>query len=263
MRYGFCEQAVVPVRSQPGDHYEMSNQLLFGDIVFVKDVQNDWLLLETADDRYEGWADKKQIQIIDQKLFQNLRAEKPVYSLELCSNLLSENGEIPLRFTQGARLPGFSDGRFTVGGQFFLFTGKATNAGQQSSQEQIIQIAQLYPGSPYLWGGRSPFGIDCSGFSQIVFKMCGIQLQRDASQQVEQGETVNLIHEALPADLAFFENKEGIINHVGILLDNAHIIHASGMVRIDKIDHHGIFNEDTGQYSHQLRVIKRMQQLNI
>ncbi|MCF6170531.1 MAG: C40 family peptidase [Bacteroidales bacterium] len=258
MKYGFCEQAVVPVRSLPGDQYEMSNQLLFGDVVFVKDVQNDWLLIESADDRYEGWADKKQIQVIDQNLFESLRAEKPVYSLELSGSLLPENGEIPLLITRGARLPGFSGGRFTVGGQSFLFTGKVTGAGQQPSREQIIQVARLYAGTPYLWGGRSAFGIDCSGFTQIVFKMCGMQLQRDTSQQVGQGETVNLIHEALPADLAFFENKEGNINHVGILLDKTHIIHASGIVRIDKIDHEGIFNEDDGQYSHQLRVIKRL-----
>ena len=257
MKYGICEQAVVPVRSQPGDQQEMSNQLLFGDLVYIKDTLNDWLLIETPNDNYEGWIDEKQIQFIDENTFDSLQKEIPIYSLEACSNAFSENRKI-LRLTQGARLPGFLNGRFQINNQSYLFKGNTSRTEQKISSEQIVQIAQLYLGSHYLWGGRAPFGIDCSGFTQIVYKMCGVQLQRDASQQVAQGETVNLIHEAKAADLAFFENKDGNINHVGILLDNTSIIHASGIVRIDKIDHQGIYNADSKKYTHQLRVIKRL-----
>ncbi|RLD44409.1 MAG: hydrolase Nlp/P60 [Bacteroidetes bacterium] len=257
MKYGFCEQAVVPVRSQPGEQQEMTNQLLFGDLVFVKDSLNDWLLIETSNDNYEGWIDKKQIQIIDQNIFKDHQKEHPIYSLELCSNAVSESKKA-LRLTMGARLPNYSNGHFQIKDQLYYFTGNTSNPKEKAGNKQIVQTAQNYLGSPYLWGGRSPFGIDCSGFTQIVFKMCGKQLQRDASQQIEQGETVNLLQEAKAADLAFFENREGNINHVGILLNNTSIIHAYGIVRIDEIDHQGIYNTDTKKYTHQLRIIKRI-----
>jgi cell wall-associated NlpC family hydrolase len=109
-----------------------------------------------------------------------------------------------------------------------------------------------------LWGGKSPFGIDCSGFTQVVYKLNGYKLPRDANQQVNLGEPLSFVEEAEAGDLAFFDNEEGRIVHVGILLNNQSIIHASGYVRVDKFDHYGIFNQDTGKYSHTLRVIKRL-----
>jgi cell wall-associated NlpC family hydrolase len=124
-------------------------------------------------------------------------------------------------------------------------------------RSQLLENAYMYLNAPYLWGGRSPFGVDCSGFTQMVYKMSGLPIRRDAWQQAEQGVTINLLEEALPGDLAFFDNAEGRITHVGILLPGNKIIHASGRVRIDKIDHHGIFNETQQKYTHKLRVIKR------
>lgn len=172
MKYGFCEQAVVPVRSQPGEQQEMTNQLLYGDLVFVKDSLNDWLLIETSNDNYEGWIDKKQIQIIDQNIFKDHQKEHPIYSLELCSNAVSDSKKA-LRLTMGARLPNYSNGHFQIKDQLYYFTGNTSNPKEKAGNKQIVQTAQNYLGSPYLWGGRSPFGIDCSGFTQIVFKMCG------------------------------------------------------------------------------------------
>jgi cell wall-associated NlpC family hydrolase len=125
------------------------------------------------------------------------------------------------------------------------------------STKGIIENAYMYLHSPYLWGGRTPFGIDCSGFTQMVYKLAGIRLKRDASQQAEQGTLINLIDEARQGDLAFFDNEEGRIIHVGIMLPNNKIIHASGKVRIDSIDHHGIYNLETKKYTHNLRIIKR------
>ena len=115
-----------------------------------------------------------------------------------------------------------------------------------------------YLNAPYLWGGRSPFGIDCSGFTQLVFKFAGIKLQRDAYQQGGQGSIINFIEEVQPGDLAFFSNDEGAIIHVGIMLKDNRIIHSSGKVRIDKIDHFGIYNAETKKHSHLLKLIKRM-----
>ena len=145
-----------------------------------------------------------------------------------------------------------------MNGTAVRFDGSVVSPPEAVDTNQIIEFAKMYLGAPYLWGGRSPLGIDCSGFVQIVFKMAGLILPRDASQQVSHGEAVNFIHEARKGDLAFFGNDEGNIVHVGILIDNSHIIHASGRVRIDMIDHQGIFNDEEKQYTHRLRVIKRL-----
>ncbi|MPN27215.1 hypothetical protein SDC9_174643 [bioreactor metagenome] len=122
----------------------------------------------------------------------------------------------------------------------------------------ILKIATMYLNAPYLWGGKSLLGIDCSGLVQVVFSICGIQLPRDASQQVEKGDLVNFLGEAQQGDLAFFDNEAGNITHVGILLDATRIIHASGWVKIEKIDNHGIISSQTGEYTHKLKVIKRL-----
>ncbi|NOR88170.1 MAG: hydrolase Nlp/P60, partial [Bacteroidales bacterium] len=129
---------------------------------------------------------------------------------------------------------------------------------EPSNRDGIVEMTELFINAPYLWGGKTPFGVDCSGLTQSVYKMAGIQLKRDASQQATQGEVLNFLEEALPGDLAFFDNEEGHITHVGIILADNEIIHASGKVRIDKIDHQGIYNIELGKYTHQLRLIKRM-----
>jgi cell wall-associated NlpC family hydrolase len=116
----------------------------------------------------------------------------------------------------------------------------------------------LFLNSAYLWGGRSIFGVDCSGFCQTVFRFIGIPLLRDAYQQASQGEAIGFLEETKLGDLAFFDNEEGRITHVGMLLDQDTIIHASGRVRMDTIDHLGIVNVDTGLHTHKLRIIKRM-----
>lgn len=258
MEYGICGQAVVPVRIQPGGHQEMVNQLLFGDLAIIKGSVKDWVLIETFDDQYEGWIDNNQIILIDKDQFNELITNDRHYSLELASEHTSEDLNSKVILTLGARLPHFQNSRFTLNNTTFVFNGEVRYTAEKLENNQLLDIAYKYLEAPYLWGGRSPFGIDCSGFVQVVFRMCGLYLPRDSSEQVGEGETVNFIHEAIAGDLAFFGNEEGDIIHVGILLNNHTIIHASGKVRIDKIDHQGIFNSEINKYSHQLRVIKRI-----
>ena len=258
MEYGISLQALVPVRIQPGDREEMTNQLLFGDLIFIKGQVKDWLLIQTVDDEYEGWVDRKQVVSLGKDEFTELVKEENYYSLELASQVKTEHAENPLIFTLGARLPGYSGGHFRIIGHEYIFEGKTCSTREPATAEQILFYAQKYAGAAYLWGGRSPFGIDCSGFVQMVFKMGGILLPRDSSQQVEKGETVNFIHEARPGDLVFFGENDGDITHVGIFIEEGKIIHASGDVHIDTIDHQGIFNESTKQYTHHLRTIKRL-----
>jgi cell wall-associated NlpC family hydrolase len=201
---------------------------------------------------------------------------------------LSEKEQQPIPIVLGSSLPKYKDKEFFIGKIKYSFEGEAicpfVKKIKQSSFRGIEEVARWYLNTPYLWGGRSPFGIDCSGFTQMVFKLNGIKLKRDAWQQAEQGTTISFLEEAQPGDLAFFDNEEGKIVHVGIILNTiphlnppqrgglSHatlsplgragegsgfkIIHASGKVRIDKLDHQGIYNEEMKKYSHRLRVIK-------
>lgn len=258
MNYSICDHTMVPVRIQPGDKHEMINQLLFGDILIVKDKHKNWLLIETVDDQYDGWVDEKQITTIDESEYNELLTIDRFYAIDLASLCESTNNISSLILALGCRLPHFTDGRFQFNGNEFIFNGESFHSNVKNDRNGLITIAKKYLGAPYLWGGRSPFGIDCSGFVQLVFKMSGFFLPRDSDQQVMQGKTVNFIHEAETGDLAFFGEEEGNIIHVGIFLNNSQIIHASGKVRIDKIDHQGIFNVDSNQYTHKLRVIKSL-----
>jgi cell wall-associated NlpC family hydrolase len=149
-------------------------------------------------------------------------------------------------------------GAFQLAGRkYSLDGGDLVSPGlEEDLRAYIAARAIQYLNAPYLWGGKSIFGIDCSGFVQTICKMAGIRLERDAARQALQGTLVSFSAEARQGDLAFFDNHEGRIVHSGIILEGGRIIHASGRVRIDKLDHHGIFCQETGKYTHQLRLIR-------
>ena len=249
MSYGFCHLAVIPLRETASDTSQMVSQLLFGDVFeIIESSSSNWLKIRNAYDSYEGFIDAKQCIIINQHTFDNYL------------NVNSVNKEmISIKGNFGSLLipPACSlyPTPFNIGNWSFDHFEKPM-AHSISSREEVIRVAKSYLNAPYLWGGKTPFGIDCSGFTQSVYKIAGIKLWRDASQQANQGETLSFLEEAQGGDLAFFDNEEGQIIHVGILLSNEEIIHASGRVRIDKIDHAGIFNSETGKYTHQLRLLK-------
>lgn len=257
MNYGICPLSVVPVRSASSDTSEMVSQLLFGEMVQVLERKGkNWSKVRCTWDNYIGWVDSKQIKPITVAEFETYQ-KNFACSIELVQNAMTDEHYVPV--TIGASLPKYDGLRFSLNGTNFNFSGQAIISSEvKPSAELLIKIARRYLYAPYLWGGRSPFGIDCSGFTQVIFKMLGIPIPRDASQQVEVGEMVDFVEQAQAGDLAFFENRKGNISHVGLLLDDGKIIHAAGQVRIDKIDHFGIFNVDTEKYTHKLRVTKRM-----
>jgi len=256
MRYGICPLSVVPLRSNSSDTSEMVSQILFGEMVEIIEKKGSWTKVRCIWDNYIGWVDTKQINPITPTEFEQYQ-EKYALTLDMLQGAMTNGHYIPI--TIGATLPNYDGVNFNLDGSSYTYSGQAVFPKDiKPNAELLIKIARRYLYAPYLWGGRSPLGIDCSGFTQIIFKMIGIQLPRDSKDQVEKGELIDFVEQGQAGDLAFFENRKGKINHVGVLLDENKIIHASGQVRIDKIDHFGIFNEDRKKYTHKLRVVKRV-----
>ena len=256
MTGGICYLSLVPVRAEPSEKAEMVNQLLFGDFVDVIEEFSSWFKIRTLHDNYEGWCDQKQISLLTNETLDVLKGSSQKVTTEI-SGLLVTPGKPGFVIVMGSSLYSLSNGLIAGPfGEYHLAEGESCEP-QLQNHEEIAETASLYLNSPYQWGGRSPFGIDCSGLVQIVFKIKGISLKRDAFQQALQGTLINLIEESRAGDVAFFDNEEGNITHTGIITGRGSIIHASGVVRVDPLDHHGIFNKSDGKYSHKLRVIKR------
>jgi len=251
--FGICNLSIIPLRLEPNDRSEIVSQILFGEHFIIIEKDKQWSKVKLHYDDYEGWIDSKQYQIISNENY-NLLCEKAIIlNADLVEYItVSDNSLIPI--TLGASLSFLN--HLDVNTHNYGFEGLQTSGVKAKSN--LVTTAYLYLNSPYLWGGKTPFGIDCSGFTQMVYKLNGYKLLRDASQQATQGEVLSFIEESEPGDLAFFDNEEGKIIHVGIMLENNYIIHASGKVRVDRLDHLGIYNAEQNRHTHRLRVIKKI-----
>lgn len=247
MQYGLCHLSLVPVRLEASDLSELVTQLLYGDHFKIIDERKTWYKIRIAFDHYEGWIDKKQCSLITEENYDFCQKQQ-AYTIDLVDMVTSKQQQV------SSICLGSNVGAAPLLNH--LFEGQVSSS--ECTRPKIIETALMYMNSPYLWGGKSPFGIDCSGFTQMVYKINHVPLFRDSSQQAKQGETLSFIEESQPGDLAFFDNEEGQIIHVGLIMGDNYIIHAHGHVRIDRLDHTGIFNTEKRQYSHQLRVIKNI-----
>jgi gamma-D-glutamyl-L-lysine dipeptidyl-peptidase len=257
LQHAVVHLACVPLRAEPSDRSEMTNQLLFGDLVEVMESKDKWTRVKSTYDGYTGWMNPRQTVSLAVGEFE-LYNTNDAWLVNDTVALAEANGSVQI-LPMGATLPFYDGGKFRIGNSNYTLHGNASNATETKLNEENIQLNALrLLNAPYLWGGKTVFGIDCSGFTQVVFKLLGINLKRDAYQQAEQGRAVSLIDQGQCGDLAFFHNDAGKIVHVGILLDNKTIIHSSGQVRIDRIDHQGIFNAERKAYTHHLKLIKRL-----
>ncbi|MDN3664161.1 NlpC/P60 family protein [Algibacter miyuki] len=248
MQYGICNLSIVPLRIEPSDASELVSQVIYGDLFKVIEQRKNWSKIRIAFDTYEGWIDNKQYIEISEDQYQTLEKQPLQLSGDLVEFIQDTNDQLhPIVF--GSTLNGLPLLNHDYDGS--IISGK-------KPKSHILQTAFTYLNAPYLWGGKTPFGIDCSGFTQMVYKLNGYKLLRDASQQATQGEALSFIEESEPGDLAFFDNSEGAITHVGIIMEDNYVIHAHGKVRIDRLDHSGIYNVDRKTHTHKLRVIKKI-----
>lgn len=248
MQYGICNLSLVPLRFEASDKSELTSQVLYGEHFKVLEKRKKWSKIRLAFDDYEGWIDNKQFVEISKENYIKVDQSKPKYSSDLVE-FISDTKDHLHPIVLGSSLNALS---------ILKHTHDGNTISKVMSKKHLLETASLYLNAPYLWGGKSPFGIDCSGFTQMVYKINGYKLHRDASEQASQGEVLSFIEESEPGDLAFFDNEEGEIIHVGIIMKNNYIIHAHGCVRIDRLDQSGIYNINEKRHTHKLRVIKKI-----
>lgn len=256
MEFGICTLAVIPLRKEPSDKAEMTTQLLFGDLFEILQSSGPWLEIRNYYDGYVGWLDFKQIHFLEEEDYARLKGS-PLYVNRRHNHDMVIYGDDRVLLPAGCSFYQDDDRKFRINDEEFDFQGML-HRFEYTNVTEILETAKSYLSCPYQWGGRTYMGIDCSGLTQSVYKQHGIKLLRDANQQSAQGELINLLSEGEPGDLAFFDHDDGVIAHVGILLDQGHVIHCSGKVRIDPVDHYGIYNTYLKRYTHAIRIIRRV-----
>lgn len=253
---GITLQALIPIRREPSESSEMVSQLLFGEKYQVLESREKWLQVLTEFDYYTGW--------IDRKVFVEITAAKDgrfhgdAVQLARTADIAMPDGS-SLMTPAGSSLPGYDPERKTIVIQGVHCPVSSTYGSiVYGTADSLVYTARQFMNAPYVWGGRSPFGFDCSGFVQTVYHIQGVSLPRDASQQAETGKKVDDSTLVLEGDLAFFYGENGGISHVGLLDGTGHIIHCSGRVRIDPFEADGIHHAATGLLTHPLAFIRRM-----
>lgn len=257
LAFAYCNVSVMPVRNEPSHRAEQINQLLFGERAEVLEINDkEWVRIRSEWDSYEGWCKASQLTFISRKEY---KKGARFISVRQNDKLVFEHSQMWI--PAGSDLLGLKNSKIVLGNQVGSFKGKKLNSKRLVFDcAAVKETAMHYLNAPYQWGGRTIAGIDCSGLTQMVYKLCGIAIARDASQQAQEGTIVDFLQHANCGDLAFFDNAEGKIVHTGILLDNQTIIHAtetSGHVVIDRIDQGGIISTSLKKRTHNLRLVKR------
>ena len=246
MSFSACNLSIVPLRAEASHRSEMVTQVLFGEVFETLEEGIDFDRIRLVETCYEGWIQKNQSATTNNQAQSNRIVD--------LSGATAVSDKHTVYLIHGTTI---RSNEIRIGEENFQINGDLRQAVLSDFHSEFPKLISFYNNSPYMWGGRSTMGIDCSGFSQVVYKHFGIHLKRDAWQQAESGSIVDFLTEIKPGDLAFFDNEAGRITHVGVMIDNETIIHAAGRVRIDKMDNEGIFNADLNKYTHKLRIVKR------
>lgn len=254
--YAIGRYTAAAIRERPRENAVMISQLLLGEPVEVLEQGKVFSKIRCSDDAFEGHIRTDQLQMADERTFRHQR-DKPAFALDLYSTILGERLGLPITF--GARLPEFDGMRLMLGEQRYSYSGQAALAEDlRTDAELLIRFARRWLFVPQLTGGRTPTGVDAAALVQLVTRLVNLKLPRTAEAMSHHGRMVDFAVQAQPADLAFFDNRKQQINHVGILLPDSRILHVYDRVRIDAVDHYGIFNYELGKYTHRMRIIKRL-----
>ena len=249
MEYGICPLSMVPVHQSADEASGWTTQLLYGEIFKIPESRKQWSRIRTASDQSEGWVRNLQIQRLEASEYEALCDPE---AMRLASDLISH-----ISTPEGLLMP-IPVGSSVHAAATLSHTHEGDVFQPKSGKDSLIDTALIYLNSPEIKGGRSPFGIDADGLSQMVYRTVGILLKRNAPEQASQGSALSFIEESEPGDLAFFDGPDGVINHVGLIMRDNYVIHSSGKVRIDRLDHTGIFNAEKRIYTHPLRVIVKV-----
>ncbi len=259
MNYGINLNSIIPLRAEPDDRSEMVSQLLIGESFTYTDKKSSFYKISNSMDNYTGWIDEKSITSITPDEYNELNKQSSFITTIPLAEAFDLTSKCIIRIPGGSRLPNCdSIGRFGLHEYKFQIHRDFILPESEVRRDGLLLTASAFINAPYLWGGKTVMGIDCSGFTQIVFRMHGIKLPRDSKDQAQLGESVGLSN-AQPGDLVFFQNNEGKVVHVGILLEKQRIIHASGRVKIERIDEQGIYSDEYGRYTHTFHSIRRIQ----
>jgi len=259
MAFGIVDMSVIPVRQEPSERGELATQLLFGELYEVVETAGKWLRVMSLSGGDEGWMEAGRHKAVDETYVNRYRASDQLVVDEVFQ-VVRETGDWESRLVvAGSVLPFYDAYRktFQVGDAEYSLLGGTREVGLDDVRDLLVQYALMYYNTPYLWRGRTPYGVDAAGLTRMAYRLAGVSLPGSVEEQVLQGQPLAFVEEALPGDLAFFGDASGAISHVGMLWQPGRIIHASGRVRVDKLDHHGIFNETTKRYTHALKLIKR------
>jgi hypothetical protein len=253
----FTFQPLVPLRAQAADAAEMASQLLFGDVVACIARDRQWLHVRNMADGYTGWIDEKAVLGIDQAWLDGIASWDYVLQDQCAVQTRRAGATLPARLGLGSRIPALPHKQLEIGDWSADLTACPAQVQPTGDVDAVMGLSERYLGVPYLWGGKSLAGIDCSGLTQMVYAMAGRQLPRDARDQAACGTAVDYAGRKA-GDLAFFQNASGKVHHVGIVLPDGNVRHASGHVHDATLLEDGIVGRYTGHQTHRLCSIKRI-----